>query len=314
MAEGTDRLHPLVGEIGVIGAEHLRVAHHLVDGGPARERGDVDPELLLEGDLQVEEGAVGVGGLGDQAGELPELRLLLASRRAEGGRVDRADPLGEDPEAGLAEQLAGAVADLLQVLRAFDEDVCDREGIVERQRRVVAALPDLLGPDPGRDVDQQAAAVTLAVDIAGAMEHLLERGERERDGLVARCRIATDRRIDRAGVLVLDARGRDERPIRALGGEALRLWGRVPQFGSGSAPSSRGRATGGPTESRIIGRAPLGPNAAVTRPRFAFSAICESASRLPQRYFQSVERFYKVFSERSQTLLQLHQGEQQAGD
>jgi hypothetical protein len=62
----------------------------------------VDTEPLLEGDLQVEDGPVSFGRLGDETGELPELGLLLARGRAEGGRVDGAEPLGEDPEAGAA--------------------------------------------------------------------------------------------------------------------------------------------------------------------------------------------------------------------
>ena len=98
------------------------------------------------------------------------MRLLLARGRAERGRVDDADPLGEDAEAALAEQLAGVVLDLLEVLRALDEDVGDGEGVVEGQRGVVAAGADLLGPDLARDVEQQAAAVPLAVDVAGAVD------------------------------------------------------------------------------------------------------------------------------------------------
>ena len=77
----------------------------------------MDAEPLLELDQQVEEDAVAARGVGDEAGDLPEVRLLLARGRAERGRVDRPDPLGEDPEAALAEQLAGVVLDLLEVLR-----------------------------------------------------------------------------------------------------------------------------------------------------------------------------------------------------
>ena len=166
----------------------------------------MDAELLLELDLELEQNGVGVVRLGDEAGELPEVRLLLAGGRTEGGRVDRADALGEDPEAGAAEDLARVVADLVEVGGALDEDVGDREGVVQGQRGVVAALADLLGPDLGRDVDQKAAAVALAVDVAGAVEHLLKRLERQRDRLVARGGVLADRRVDRAGVLVLHAR------------------------------------------------------------------------------------------------------------
>ncbi len=73
----------------------------------------MDVELLLELDQQLEEDAVAVGGVGDEAGDLPEVRLLLARGRAERRRVDDADPLGEDAEAAFVEQLAGVVLDLL---------------------------------------------------------------------------------------------------------------------------------------------------------------------------------------------------------
>ena len=134
----------------------------------------MDAEPLLELDQQVEEDAVAARGVGDEAGELPEMRLLLARGRAERRGVDGADPLGEDPEAALAEQLAGVVLDLLAVLGALDEDVGDGEGVVEGERGVVAAGADLLGPDLARDVEQHAAAVALAVDVAGPVEHLLQ--------------------------------------------------------------------------------------------------------------------------------------------
>jgi hypothetical protein len=131
------------------------------------------------------------------------------TRRAERGRIDCADPLGEDPEPGCAQELPRVVADLLEVLRALDEDVCDREGVVESKRRVVPTLSDLLGPDLCRDVHQQPAAVTLAVDVAGAVEHLLERLQGERDRFVARRGVAPHGCVERARVLVLHARRRN---------------------------------------------------------------------------------------------------------
>ena len=78
--------------------------------------------------------------------------------------------------------------------------MADRERRVVDERRVVAAGAHLLGPDPARDVDQQAAAVALAVDVAGAVEHLLQVGERQLDRLAARRRVLADRGVDRARV------------------------------------------------------------------------------------------------------------------
>ena len=183
----------------------------------------MDVELFLQADHQVEEDRVAALGVGDEAGELPEDRLLLARGRAERGRVDDADPLGEDAEAAFGEQLAGVVLDLLEVLGALDEDVGDGEGVVEGERGIVAAGADLLGPDLARDVEQEAAAVSLAVDVAGAVEHLLQGGDRQLDRLVARRRVFADRRVDGTGVLVLDAGRRNEWPVGALWRVALDL-------------------------------------------------------------------------------------------
>jgi hypothetical protein len=101
--------------------------------------------------------------------------------------------------------------------------VGDREGVIEGERGVVAAPAHLLRPDLRGDVDQQAAAVSLAVDVPGTVEHLLQRPERDRDRLVARGRIAANGRVERARILVLDARRGDEGAVRAVGGEALAL-------------------------------------------------------------------------------------------
>jgi hypothetical protein len=210
VAEAANRLEALVAQIGVVLAEHLRRAHHLVDAGGGGERGDVDAELVLELDQQFEQDRVALGGVGDEPGELPEVRLLLARGWAERGGVDHADPLGEDAEAPLGEQLAGVVLDLVAVLRALDEDVGDGEGVVEGERRVVAAGAHILGPDLARDVEQQTAAVALAVDVTGAVEHLPQGRDREFDRSVARRRVLAHRGVNRAGVLVLDARRRNQ--------------------------------------------------------------------------------------------------------
>ena len=211
----------------------------------------MDLEALLELDQQVEEDLVAARGVGDEAGELPEVRLLLARGRAERGRVDRADPLGEDAEAALAEQVAGVVLDALEILGALDEDVGDGERVVEGERGIMAADPHFLGPDLARDVDQQPAAVALAVDVSGPVKHLLQRRDRPLDRLVARGRVAADRGVDRTGVLVLDAGWRDKRPVGALRRVAKSAL-TVLLTGLGvrhadlpvSAPSSSGRATG----------------------------------------------------------------------
>src|SRR6185503_5818565 len=98
--------------------------------------------------------------------------------------------------------------------------VGDRERRVERQRRVMAAGANLLGPDPAWYVDQDAAAVALAIDVSGAMEHLLEVVQRQFHGGTAGRRVLADGRVDRAGVAVLDAGRRDAGPVGPLGRKA----------------------------------------------------------------------------------------------
>jgi hypothetical protein len=182
------------------------------------------------------------------------MRLLLARGRAQRLRLNGADALGQDPKAAAAEDLAGVVLDPLEVGISLDEDVGDREGVVERQRRVVAPRADLLGPDLARDVHEHTAAVALAVDVAGAVKHLLEVLQGQRDRLSARGAVLAHRGVDRAGVAVLDRRRRDLGPpgkVRrkaagsvhgvppgAVGGRAVQL--DLPV----TAPSSSGRATG----------------------------------------------------------------------
>ena len=109
VAEAGDGLEALVGEVRVVGAEHLRRAHHLVDAGRRRERGHVEAELGLELAGEREQGPVAVLGRGEQPADLPEVRLLLARGCAQRLRLDRPEALGEDPQAGAPEQLAGAV-------------------------------------------------------------------------------------------------------------------------------------------------------------------------------------------------------------
>jgi hypothetical protein len=90
-------------------------------------------ERLLEAVQELEEDRVAAAGVGDEAGELPEDRLLLTRGRAQRRRVHLALALGEDAETSLREQLTGVVLNLFAVLRALDEDVGDGEVVVEGQ-------------------------------------------------------------------------------------------------------------------------------------------------------------------------------------
>ena len=106
------------------------------------------------------------------------------------------------------------------------------------ERRVVTARAHLLGPDPPRDVDQHPAAVALTVDVAGAVEHLLEAGEGQLHRLATRGRVLAHRRIERARVVIINRGRRDQGPPRQVRRVTIQL--DLP----GTAPSSSGRAAG----------------------------------------------------------------------
>ena len=84
----------------------------------------------------------------------------------------------------------------------------DREAGIEHEVGRVTAGAHLLGPELARDVDQKAAAVALAVDVAGPVEHLLaaRRGRRRSARASGRASFATQR-VERAGVVLLDGPG-----------------------------------------------------------------------------------------------------------
>jgi hypothetical protein len=137
--------------------------------------------------------------------------------------------------------------------------VRDRERGVEREVRRVATATDLLLPERAGDVDQRAAAVAFAVDVAGAVQHLLQRVESLGDDVVRGAAVTADCGVERTRVLVLDGLRRAQRPVclerrdacaalrlgraAATGGAALRRV-RVQIFLPDSAPSPSGRATG----------------------------------------------------------------------
>ncbi len=202
-------------------------------------------EGLLEPDRELEAGS----RLLDQAAQLPEDRLLLARPRPERGGVDHVLPLGEYPQPEPAHQAARALLRGRGIPAPRNEHVRHREARVERQVRRVTPGPNRLGPDLARDVDQQAAAVALAVEVPGPMKHLLEGDEGGLDRLVRGARILGDPCVEGAGIAILDGGWGPARPVgarRVVAGHLL----------LGSAASPSGRATGGRGTS--YGRSPVG--------------------------------------------------------
>ena len=147
--------------------------------------------------------------LTDQAADLPEQGFLLARLRPQRGAVDRAVALGQHAQPDPAHQLAGAPLHG-GAGPARDQHVGDGERRIERQVRRVAAGAHLLGPQVARDVEHEAAAVALAVDAPGAVEHVLERAEGLVDRGVRRPAVLGDPAVEGTRVVLLHGPGRPQ--------------------------------------------------------------------------------------------------------
>jgi hypothetical protein len=133
------------------------------------------------------------------------------------GARDPVLALSQHAQPVAVEDLACPLLDLLEVGRPRDEHVRDSERRIERQTGSVSAGADLLLPDHPGNVDHRAAPVAFAVDVAGAVQHLLQGHEPLLDHVVRGATVLADGGIERAGVLVLDRLGALQRPVGLCG-------------------------------------------------------------------------------------------------
>ena len=234
VAEDRERLHaperrPGVGRVAVVAeagrssrsarrarsrvvvAEHLRRAHHLVDAGRGRERGHVEAELGLELDRQRRRAPRSRRSASRRAGRRTARSAAPPRARSRPSACESTAPrrsarIRKPPRPRISRASCSAFS-------TSSERSMNTWATANAGSSASAGLwppgPDLLGPDPARDVDQQAAAVALAVDVAGAVEHLLEVRERE----LARARGSASRPCGPR------RRSRRRRGPRPLGGE-----------------------------------------------------------------------------------------------
>src|SRR6185295_1452745 len=113
-------------------------------------------------DREVEQRPVTRRLVRNEPGDLPEVRLVLARDRPEGGARNLVLALRQNPEAAAPEDLMSAVFHALEALVARSEHVRNCERGIKRKSRRVTALAHLLAPDRARNVDRDAAAVALA--------------------------------------------------------------------------------------------------------------------------------------------------------
>ena len=90
----------------------------------------------------------------------------------------------------------------LLAVRRRHKEVPDREARVIRQRRIEAERREVARPERTRNIGEDAAAVALAVDLAGAVVHRRERMQDARHILARRHAVPLDHRHEAAGIVL----------------------------------------------------------------------------------------------------------------
>ncbi len=205
-----------IAKVGEVRDELAGGAAELVHGRRAREthhrRGRAG--LDLDG-REVERAITAAAARVGLERELPEARLRGAAAREEGERRRRLVALQDDPDTVGIEDRADRRIGVGGCVGRHEE-VRDREVRIDREPVGEPGVREVVRPERARNVDEHARAVSLAVDLAGAVRHAIEPVEHERE----RARTGT-------GVL---ARDRDESagvPFVAAAHEVLR---RSPPF------------------------------------------------------------------------------------
>src|SRR5687767_13203432 len=205
VAEGRGGAEARIAEVGVVRDELPRGAAELVPGRRARKAHDGRRRARL--DLHGREMERPVAAMAPRWGverELPEAWLLRTAAREERRRGGRGVPLEDDADAMRAEDSADRRIGLVRRV-ARDEEVPHGEAGVGRERAGEPGVGEMLGPERARDVDEDARAVSLPVDLAGAVRHAFEpvqdEGERVRTGTPVLARDGDER----AGVAFVSA-------------------------------------------------------------------------------------------------------------
>src|SRR5258708_225861 len=197
------RLEAWIREVGEVRLELLRMPAQLVHGRAPREAHDRRSGRPLDVDAGVVEAASRAARRSlDLERELPEAGLTLPRARAERGAARVAMALEEHADAVLREDAPGLRLDELVVARR-DEDVRHGEARVERDGRVEPRRAERVGPELARDVGQDAGAVALAVDRAGAVREALQPADRLREDLSGRRAVLARDRDQGTGVALV---------------------------------------------------------------------------------------------------------------
>ena len=123
VAEAADRLEPLVAQVRVVGAQHLRRAHHLVDARRRRERGNVEAQARARARSSSSKTR---SERAESATRPPICQKCGSSSRAVApSACESTSPRrsARIAEAAGREHLAGVVLEPLEIRRTLDEDV-----------------------------------------------------------------------------------------------------------------------------------------------------------------------------------------------
>ena len=230
-----------LGELGVEGRQHHRLAQHLVHAVIRRERGHVAGEVLLDGHHRPVALAGGRAGVPGKERQLPEDRRILRGAGPEGRAVGFALAADEDLQPVEARDVDEARQFRVGLGGALEEDVRDHEPRVLGKRGVQPGLGQSRGPERTGDVHLEAGAVALSVHAAGAVHHHVEAEQRALDDVVAGEAVPGGEGRECAGVMLPElgqagGRGRRERRRRRRQVRPLR-WSGDCRRGTGRRPA-----------------------------------------------------------------------------
>lgn len=165
----------------------------------------MDVVCRLDGHVQLKEGrlqgAPRVDVLGEE-GHLPEGGRLLARVFAEHARVDVVHLFVQHREAGVGHSGADVGHHRIAVQIARDEDMPHGKTLVESELAGLSGGQQLLRPQRARNVAENAAAVALPVDEAGAVLHFDEGVQNAQDVFVRGPSVFLDHADDATGIVL----------------------------------------------------------------------------------------------------------------
>ena len=222
VAEAADRLEALVAQVGVVLAEHVRRAHHLVDAGGRREGGDVDVEAASRARSAARRGR-GRGGRRRGRGRRSARSAAPPRARSGRGRASRRRRSARRGR-GSRPRASSSRASCWILSRSWERSMKMWATAKASSRVSEGSWPPARTSSAqifrGRSSSSPQPSPSPST-LPARWSIFCRAGIASSIGVVARRRVLADRGVDRAGVLVLDAGRRYQWLVGQLGRVAL---------------------------------------------------------------------------------------------